>query len=192
MLAYARRFGVSIVAERSATAIPVGTWAIDPVWSSIGFEVKKIGLATVKGRALGFEGTIHGGAYPSIAGKVAVSSITTFDETRDAHLQSPDFFDAERYPELRFVSNAVVFKGDELIVQGELGIKGVTKPVELRGRFAGSGLDLMGQDRIALELTGVIDRTEFGLDWNAPLPGGGFLLPNEVTLTASFAAARAA
>jgi polyisoprenoid-binding protein YceI len=183
---------MSIVAETTATAIPTGTWTIDSVWSSIGFEVKKIGIATVKGRALGFEGTIHGGAYPTIAGKVAVSSITTFDETRDAHLQSPDFFDAERYPELRFVSNAVAMQGDELVVHGELGIKGVTKPVELRGSFVGTGVDLLGQDRIAFELTGVIDRTDFGLVWNAPLPGGGFLLPNEVVLTASFAAVRAA
>jgi polyisoprenoid-binding protein YceI len=183
---------MSILADTRVTVIPAGTWSIDPVWSSIGFEVKKIGLATVKGRALGFEGTIRGGEYPSIVGKVAVSSITTFDETRDAHVQSPDFFDAQRYPELRFVSNAVLLRDDGLIVQGELEIKGVTKPVELRGSFAGTGLDLMGNERIALELTGVIDRTDFGLDWNAPLPGGGLLLPNEVRLTASFAAVRAA
>jgi len=183
---------MSIVAEKSATMIPQGTWSIDPVWSSIGFEVKKIGLATVKGRVLGFTGTIQGGEEPSIEGMVDVSTVTTFDETRDAHLQSPDFFDAERYPELRFKSTRIETSGDELVVQGDLTIKGITKRAELRGRFVGVGNDLMGGERIALELAGAIDRTDFGLAWNAPLPGGGFLLPNEVLLTASFAAVRAA
>jgi polyisoprenoid-binding protein YceI len=183
---------MSILAEQSATLIPAGTWSIDPVWSAIGFEVKKLGFATVKGRVLGFEGTIRGGNEPSIEGKVAVSSITTFDETRDAHVQAPDFFDVERYPELHFRSTAILAQGEELLVPGELTIKGITRPVELRGYFAGTGTDPMGNERVALELSGTIDRTDFGLDWNAPLPGGGFLLPNEVVLTASFAAVRAA
>jgi len=183
---------MTILAERSATIIPAGTWTIDPVWSSLGFEVKKISLATVKGRVLGFEGTVRGGDEPAIEGKVSVSSITTFDETRDAHIQSPDFLDVERYPEIRFRSTAVLAQGDELLVPGELTIKGVTRPVELRGQFAGTGTDVTGNERIALELSGTIDRSDFGLNWNAPLPGGGFLLPNEVVLTASFAAVRAA
>jgi len=183
---------MSIVAQKSASIIPTGTWTIDPVWSALGFEIKKIGLAVIKGRALDFEGTIRGGDAPSIEGKAAVSSITTFDETRDAHLQSPDFFDAERYPELRFESTRVEAHGNQLIVDGELTIKGVATPVELRGHYEGAGTDPLGNERIALELSGTIDRTDFGLDWNAPVPGGGLLLPNEVVLTASFAAVRAA
>jgi polyisoprenoid-binding protein YceI len=182
---------MSIVADTSAEVIPTGTWTIDPVWSALGFEVKKIGIAAIKGRVLGFEGTITGGGNPSLAGSVDVSSLTTFDETRDAHLRSPDFFDAERYPTIGFRSTSVEQQGDDLVVQGELTIKGVTKPIELRGSFAGSGLDPMGNDRIALDLTGTIDRTDFGVSWNAPLPGGNLMLPNEVQLTTSFAAQRA-
>ncbi len=181
---------MSIVAEKPVTKIPTGTWSIDPVWSALEFEVKKLGLIDVKGRVLGFTGTITGGEHPAIAGTVDVSSITTFDETRDGHLQSPDFFDVARYPQVRFESTSVEVEEDELVVAGDLTIKGVTRPVELRGGLLGSATDLTGTDRIALELSGTIDRTEFGLGWNAPLPGGGFLLPNEVTLRATFAAIR--
>jgi polyisoprenoid-binding protein YceI len=183
---------MSIVAEKTAAVIPAGEWSIDPIWSAVGFEIKKIGLAVIKGRALSFEGTLTGGDQPSLEGSVDVSSLTTFDETRDGHLQSPDFFDAERYPKIAFRSSSVEQHGDELIVLGELTVKGVTKPVELRGAFLGSGIDPMGNERIAVELQGTIDRTEFGVSWNAPLPGGDLMLPNDVFLTASFAAVKAA
>jgi polyisoprenoid-binding protein YceI len=182
---------MSIVAEEAATRIPAGEWSIDPVWSSLEFEVRKLGLMTVKGRVPGFTGSIRGGADPSIAGTVDVSTITTFDETRDAHLQSPDFFDTQRYPELRFESTAIENDGDGVVVHGDLTVRGVTKPVELRGRYAGAGMDPFGNERIGVELAGTIDRTDYGLVWNAPLPGGGFLLPNDVVLRASFAAVKA-
>ena len=184
---------MSILTESSeATVIPSGTWSIDPVWSALEFEVKKLGLATVKGRAPGFSGTIEGGNSPTISGAVDASTITTFDETRDGHIQAPDFFDTERHPELHFESTAVETRGDELVVEGELTIKDVTRPVELKGSFVGAGVDPYGNDRIGIALAGTVDRTEFGLNWNAPLPGGGFLLPNEVVLKASLAAVRAA
>jgi polyisoprenoid-binding protein YceI len=183
---------MSILKDTSTIAIPTGEWTIDPVWSSLEFEVKKLGLMAVKGRVPGFTGTIGGGERASIEGSVDVSSITTFDETRDGHLQSPDFFDAARYPTLRFRSTRIEPVGDELLVEGELTIKGVTKHVDLRGAYVGSAIDPMGNQRIGLELSTTIDRTEFGLDWNAPVPGGGSLLPNEVVLRASFAAVRAA
>jgi len=181
---------MSIVADTPVTAIPAGTWSIDPIWSSLEFEVKKLGLMTVKGRVPGFSGTIQGGETPAVEGRVDTSTITTFDETRDGHLQSPDFFDTQRHPELRFESTAVEVRGDELVVQGNLTIKGVTKPVELKGSYVGAGVDPYGNDRIGIQLSGTIDRTEFGLEWNAPLPGGGFLLPNDVVLTANFAAVK--
>jgi polyisoprenoid-binding protein YceI len=177
---------MSIVADTTAEVIPTGTWAIDPVWSSLEFEVRKIGLIPIKGRVPGFSGTIEGGVSPTIEGTVDASSITTFDETRDAHLQSPDFFDAERYPELRFESTGVTVESGTVVVTGDLTIKGTTKPVELRGTYLGAGADPYGNDRIGLELEGTVDRTDFGLVWNAPLPGGGFLLPNDVALKAVF------
>jgi len=183
---------MSIVTDSPATVIPSGTWSIDPVWSTLEFEIKKLGLVTLKGRVPGFAGTIEGGEAPAISGTVDVSSITTFDETRDGHVQAPDFFDSERYPELRFVSTAVQARGEQLVVEGELTIKDVTRPVELKGNFVGAGVDPYGNDRIGLELAGTVDRTEFGLNWNAPLPGGGFLLPNEVVLRANLAAVKAA
>lgn len=192
MVANAKESVMSIVADTQASVIPVGEWEIDPVWSALEFEVKKLGLMTVKGRVPGFTGTIRGGESPSIEGTVDPSSITTFDETRDGHLQSPDFFDTQRYPELRFESTSVESRDDKLVVEGDLTIKGVTKPVELSGRYVGAGNDPYGNERIGLELEGTIDRTEFGLVWNAPLPGGGFLLPNDVVLKATFAAVKAA
>jgi len=183
---------MATIVESPATEIPAGTWAIDPVWSALEFEVKKLGLMTVKGRVPGFTGTIEGGETPSLEGAVDATSITTFDEQRDGHLQSPDFFDTARYPELRFTSTAVSAVGDELVVRGDLTIKGTTRPAELRGRFVGAAHDPYGNERIGLELEGVVDRNAFGLTWNAPLPGGGFLLPDAVTLKATFAAVKAA
>ena len=109
---------------------------------------------------------------------------------RDGHLQSPDFFDTQRYPELRFESTVRRRSGDELVVRGDLTIKGTTKPVELTGAFLGPESTRGATSGSALELEGTIDRTTFGLEWNAPLPGGGFLLPNDVALKAYFAATR--
>ena len=183
---------MTIVSDAPATVIPSGTWSIDPVWSALEFEIEKLGLVTVKGRVPGFTGTIEGGETPSITGSVDASTITTFDETRDGHVQSPDFFDTERFPELRFESTAIANDGDHLVVRGDLTIKDVTNSIELEGRFVGAGVDPYGNDRIGIALAGIVDRTEFGLNWNAPLPGGNFLLPNEVVLRANFAAVRAA
>lgn len=183
---------MSMIAEETEIAIPTGTWRIDPVWSALGFEVKKLGIAAIKGRALGFEGSIVGGTEPAIEGTAEAASLTTFDETRDGHLQSPDFFDTERYPTIRFRSTSVESRNGELVVHGDLTVKDETRPVELRGSVVGTGVDPTGNDRIAIELATTIDRTDFGLDWNAPLPGGGLILPNEVRIDATFAAVRAA
>jgi polyisoprenoid-binding protein YceI len=180
-----------MVAESPALVIPTGTWTIDPSWSALEFEVRKLGLVTIKGRVPGFSGTIHG-AEGTINGVVDATSITTFDADRDAHLQSPEFFDTQRYPELTFASTSVELDGDELVVSGDLTIKGVSKPVALRGELRGPENDPWGGERIGLALETTIDRTDFGLEWNAPLPGGGFLLPNEVVLRANFAATRSA
>ena len=183
---------MSILAESSVTVIPAGTWSIDPSWSALEFEVRKLGLVTVKGRVPGFSGVITGGETPSVVGTVDATSITTFEADRDAHLQSPEFFAAQRYPELRFVSTSVETSDDEIVVHGDLTIKDVTSPVELRGTLSGPENDPWGNERIGLELSTTIDRTAFGLEWNAPLPGGGFLLPNDVALKAYFAATRTA
>ena len=184
---------MSIALDTTPGVIPSGTWSIDPVWSSLEFEVRKLGLIPIKGRAPGLSGTIEGGEFASIEGIVQASSITTFDETRDAHLQSPDFFDSERYPELRFESTSVVVEAaGKLVVAGDLTIKSIRKSIALRGTYLGAGADPWGNERIGLELEATVDRRDFGLNWNAPLPGGGFLLPKDVALNAYFAATRTA
>ena len=109
---------MSMVAESPAPVIPIGTWSIDPSWSSLEFEVRKLGLVTIKGRVPGFSGTIHGGPGFALEGVVDATSITTFDADRDAHLQSPEFFDTQRYPELRFASTAAGLDGDRVVVTG--------------------------------------------------------------------------
>lgn len=180
-----------ILAEDSVTVIPTGTWSIDPSHSAVEFQIKHLGLATVKGRAPVVSGTIEGGERPSILGTVDVTSLTTFDETRDHHLQSPDFFDAGRYPKLSFESTEVRLDGNEIVAEGILTIKGISRPVTLRGELAGTETDPWGNERVGLDLAATIDRTEWNLTWNAPLPGGGLLLPDTVKLAASFSAVRA-
>ena len=105
------------------------------------------------------------------------------DENQEAHLQSPDFFDAERTPEIRFASDEIVRDGDSITVHGDLTIRGVTEPVELTGSIQEGIVDGYGNERIRLSLDGTIDRTAFGVDWNMPLPSGEPALPNEVALT---------
>src|SRR5262245_2357078 len=124
------RMTATIVAEQTATGLPTGAWEVDPVWSALEFEVRKLGLVAIKGRVPGFTGTIVDGDSDASTGTVDATCITTFDETRDGHLQSPDFFDTQRYPELRFESTSVESSGEELVVRGDLTIKGVTLPVE--------------------------------------------------------------
>jgi polyisoprenoid-binding protein YceI len=182
---------MTILAEDSVAVIPTGTWSIDPSHSTVEFQIKHLGLATVKGRAPVVSGTIEGGVRASIRGAVDVASLTTFDETRDQHLQSPDFFDAARHPELSFESTDVRLGGGELVAEGLLTIKGVSRPITLRGVLVGSETDPWGNERIGVDLSATVDRTAWGLTWNAPLPGGGFLLPDTVTLAASFSAVKA-
>jgi polyisoprenoid-binding protein YceI len=183
---------MTIVADPQATLIPAGTWTIDPPHTTIEFHVTYAGVVTVKGRAPFVSGTIRGGDEPAIEGTVSVADLTTFDETRDTHLRSPDFFDVERYPELRFVSTSVESRDGEVVVHGDLTIRGMTKPVELRGTFTGPVTDPWGRDRIGLDLAVTVDRTEFGVSWNAPLPSGENLLPDEIPLYASLSAIRSA
>ena len=182
---------MSIIAETSATQIPAGTWSIDPVWSSLEFEVRKLGLIPIKGRVPGFAGTIEGGDDPSVVGTVDATSITTFDETRDGHLQSPDFFDTERFPEITFNSTLVRAENNELIVDGELTIKGTTRPIEARGTITEPAVTFGDVEKIGIELEAIVDRTEYGLSWNAPLPKGGFALANDVKLIVNLELARA-
>jgi polyisoprenoid-binding protein YceI len=168
------------------TAVPVGTWTSDPVHSSFGFSVRHMVVATFRGTLSDFDATLTGAeddtARLEAAGRVG--SVVTPDENLTAHIQSPDFFDAERFPEVRYISTSITRDGEELIVEGELTLKGTTRPLQLRGSLIGPVVALSGGEAIGVELEGSIDRTDYGLDWNAPLPTGGFAVGNVVKLTA--------
>jgi polyisoprenoid-binding protein YceI len=156
-----------------------GTYKLDPVHSSASFAVKHMVVSTFRGRFERFDATLADG---KLIGTVDVSSIVVKDENLAAHLQSPEFFDAERHPELRFESADIRRDGDEVVVDGELTIKGITKAVEARGTIEGPVTTLGDVNKVGLALEAIIDRTEFGLNWNAPLPKGGFALANDVKL----------
>lgn len=168
--------------------VPTGTWKADPTHSTFEFAVRHMGIATVKGRFTDVAATLVVGDEPVLEGTVGVASVDTDDEQRDSHLASPDFFDVERFPEARFESIDV--EADRVI--GRLTLKGVTREIELAAAFGGPGTDPWGNERIGLELEGEIDRNDFGVSWNAPLPGGGFLVADRVKLSASFSFVREA
>jgi len=171
-----------------ATTVPAGTWTVDKVHSSIGFEVEHV-VSTFRGHFEDYDVALAEG---KLDGTVRVPSVKVYDENLEAHLQSPDFFDAERHPELRFESRELTIDAEgNLAVDGELTIKGTTRPVTGRGRYAHVETDLAGGERIGLRLETTVDRREYGLDWNAPLPKGGFALGNDVTLVVALELAKA-
>src|SRR5881392_866943 len=169
------------------TVAPSGTWNLDPVHSRVDFEVSYL-AGTFKGEfhEIGAELTVEA-ERASLEGTAKVASVDVRDENLSAHLQSPDFFDAERHPELRFAAQDIRLDGDgdgTVSVDGELTIKGVTQPVAVAGTVSAPIADPYGNDRIGLNLTTKIDRTEFGVDWNNPLPSGEPSLANDVTILA--------
>src|SRR3954453_1738923 len=168
------------VLTEARTALPTGTWTLDPVHSTIGFELPYL-VGTVRGHFTDVDAKL---TAESLSGSARVASVDVKDENLAAHLQSPEFFDAERHPELRFESTDIrrTGDGDEVVVDGELTIKGITKPVEARGTLEGPAVTFGDVNKVGLTLEAIIDRTEFGLNWNAPLPKGGFALANDVKL----------
>jgi polyisoprenoid-binding protein YceI len=174
---------------------PTGTYNVDPAHSSVGFEVRHMGIATVRGAFKKFQGSLEStDATPTLSGSVEVATIDTGDAQRDAHLAAPDFFDAEKYPQIAFTSSAVEPASDgQVRLSGEITIKGITKPIELTGVIADAGTtDPWGNERVGLELQGSIDRRDFDLKWNQTLPNGNLLVANEVKLVVSVSAVKAA
>jgi polyisoprenoid-binding protein YceI len=164
-------------------AVPTGTWTLDKIHSQVGYAVKHAGISLFKGEVEGFDASLTGG---TLRGSAPVTGITVQDENLAGHLLSPDFFDAERHPTVSFTSTELRRNGDELVVEGELEIRGERRPVRLTGTIAGPVMD-----RIGISLETVIDRTDFGITWNMELPSGGAALENEVKLTADLELAKA-
>ncbi len=163
--------------------IPAGTWAVDPVHSSVGFAVTHNGVTTFRSGFDRYEAHLTGGEQPRLEGTVEVESIAIDEEMLKGHLLSPEFFDTQRFPRLRFTSTELsVGEDGSARVAGDLEIHGETRRVEASGRFAHLGEDAYGKARVGLSIGATVDRRDFGLDWQAQLPSGGEVLEYAVTI----------
>lgn len=161
--------------------IPAGTYAVDPVHSSVGFSVVHNGVSTFRSGFAGYEAQLSGGDSPRLTGTVDVASIEIDEPNLKGHLLSPEFFDAERHPQLRFESSALeVAEDGSATIRGELEIRGKKHEVDAGGRVVPLGEDLAGKARVGLSFAASVDRRSFGLGWQAELPGGGEVLDYEV------------
>jgi polyisoprenoid-binding protein YceI len=167
---------MSTITTSTTKSAPAGTWSADPVHSSVSFEIAYAGVNTFRGSFRDFTATLVDG---KLEGSAKVASIDVKDEQLNGHLQTPDFFDAERFPE-------ITFRADGLD-RGELTIKGVTRPVELTGSISEPNVDPFGRERVGVKLETSVDRNEFGVSWNAPNQGGGNYLGDDVKLIAELA-----
>jgi polyisoprenoid-binding protein YceI len=182
---------MSVVENAQEHPLSSGSWSVDPAHSAVEFRVKHMVIQTVRGQFRDFEGAIVAGREPTVSGSIRVASLETLHEERDAHLRSPDFFDAERYPEIGFHASGVQFNGDKsFALAGELTIKGVTRPITLDGALGGAVVGADGRERVALALRGQLDRSDYGLVWNRVLETGNVLVGDTVDLLLDVAAVR--
>jgi len=158
--------------------IPAGTWRVDRIHSSVGFAVDYMAGA-FHGTFSDFDAVLSDGV---LSGSAKVTSVQVQDDNLAGHLQSPEFFDVERHPELTFSSSSIRRDGDRVTIDGEITIKGHSETVQLTGRISDPIADPYGGERFGLTLETVIDRTAFGVSWNNPLPSGEPALANEVKL----------
>jgi polyisoprenoid-binding protein YceI len=158
---------------------PAGSWSADPVHSNVSFEIAYAGTNTFRGGFREYTVTLQDGA---LEGQAAVASVDVKDEQLNGHLQSPDFFDAERFPEITFRTSD--------LEHGELTIKGVSRPVAVSASVSEPNVDPFGRERVGITLEARVDRNEFGVSWNAPNQGGGNYLGDDVTIKAELALVR--
>jgi polyisoprenoid-binding protein YceI len=176
------------------TQVPTGTWAVDPAHSKLGFAVKSLGVATVRGEFREFEGTIEVGedldssrAY----GTVRTASVNTNRDRRDDHLRSADFLDAVNHPELRFESKRIEAIDDETVrIVAELEINGVTREIELEAEAVGTGEGLSGEERLGLEVRGTLSRRDYRMRFSLPLGSGNAFVADTVKLELEIAAVK--
>ena len=177
------------ITETTKAVAPAGTWTADPVHSNVAFEVGYAGVNTFRGGFREFSATLTG---DTLEGSAQTASVDVKDEQLNGHLQTPDFFDAQRYPEITFRATELVRSNDDEVTgKGELTIKGVTQPIEFQGKVSDPATDPFGRERFGLSIESAVDRTAFGVDWNAPNQSGGDYLGNEVKLVAELAFVRA-
>ena len=178
----------------AALSVPAGTWNVDPVHSSVEFQVKHLGIATVKGQFTEFEGTLEVGPDGASAyGTVKTSSVNTREPQRDDHLRSADFFEVERYPEIGFRSTAIRATGeDEFEIDADLSIHGVTRPVTLKATLEGyEPEDHQGKTRVGLSASTQINRSDFEMRFNAALGSGNMVVSDRVKILVDVSAVKA-
>lgn len=171
--------------------IPQGTWTADPGHSQVGFSVKHMGIATVRGDFSDFDGSLEVGddlSEAKINATVKVATVDTGEEARDEHLRSEDFFAAGEYPEMTFVSRSISSDGDDIKVVGDLTIRGETREIVLDGEVAGIDEDPWGNERVGIELTGVLPRADYGMKFNQALGSGNMLVGDKVKLAIDISA----
>lgn len=176
------------------TAVPTGTWVVDQAHSKVGFAVKHMGIATVRGEFKDFEGSLEIAGDLSSAtasGTVKAASVDTNEPQRDAHLRSPDFFDADTYPELAFESTAIEAIDDETFrIAGNLTMHGVTNELVLVAEVNGTDVDPYGNEKVGLEITGQLSRDDYGMKFNQALGSGNMLVADKVKLALDISAAK--
>jgi polyisoprenoid-binding protein YceI len=164
--------------------IATGTWRVDPIHSSVAFNVEHNGVSTFNAGFNRFDATLtvtDDGV--ALSGAAAAESVQIDEPQLRGHLMSPEFFDSERYPEVRFHADDIrIGGGGEVELDGELTIRDTTKPIAARGALVGPSRGPDGGDRIGLSLETVVDRTDYGFGWNMELPDGTAVLANDVTL----------
>jgi polyisoprenoid-binding protein YceI len=170
------------------TTIPTGTWTLDPVHSSIGFAVRHSGVMTFRGTFDDVDAKLVDGR---VEGTAQVASVRVDDPNLAGHLQTPDFFDAEQHPELRFVSETIERDGEKVSIAGALTLRGVTLPLEISGLASGPISDAYGNQRFGLDLEATVNRRDFGINWSQELPSGAPALADEVEITANLALVQA-
>lgn len=171
---------MSTIDETQQATIPTGTWNLDPVHSRAAFAVRHSGIATFRGHFTELSAQLADG---TLTGAVEVASVEVPVAQLKGHLQAPDFFDAEQFPQITFSASDLRVDGTQLTVSGELTMKGATKPLAATGTIEGPATYLDGSERIAVSLETIVNRHDFGVSWNADLPGGGKAVGDDVTLT---------
>lgn len=175
--------------------LKAGTWNIDPTHTEVGFVVRHMAISKVRGKFEQFAGSIEVGENiedSKVNVAIEVASVNTNQEQRDGHLRTSDFFLAEEFPQITFVSKSIRVEGDEIIVLGDFTLRGVTKDVELKVEFGGVTIDGYGNTKAGFEAKTKINRKEFGVNWNAPTEAGGLTLGDDVTIVIDGQAALAA
>jgi polyisoprenoid-binding protein YceI len=177
-----------MTATDTLTTIPgytAGTWIIDPVHSEVGFTVRHMMVSKVRGKFTAFSGEIVTAADPldsAVTADIDLTSITTGNDQRDAHIRSADFFETDTYPTMSYRSTGVRHDGGSYVVDGKLTLKGVTRDVPLALELNGFGPDAYGGTRAGFTATAEISRSDFGVNWNAAIEGGGVVVSDKVTI----------